>query len=128
MNTKLQRGLVGTAAILSLGAAMTMGGCNNGVQGGLSGAALGSLAGMGLGSLTGNMGVGAAAGAILGGLGGAIIGDQNARSGTYVDYGVAPIYYGGPPAPAYYPPPAPSSVYYGTGYYVRTYHGGGPDY
>jgi len=139
MNSSLRRGLIAAAA-LSMG---LMGGCNNALQGGASGAALGSLAGMGLGSLSGNMGAGAAAGAILGGLGGAIIGDQNARSGTYVDYHVAPlssttyVYGAPPPAPAYYaapppppcyrplPPPPPYRVYYG--YYGRSY-GGGCDY
>jgi hypothetical protein len=112
------------AAVLSAGAFTSMSGCNNALQGGASGAAAGALAGMGLGSLTGNMGIGAAAGAIIGAVGGAIIGDQNARSGTYVDYGLyPPPYYGGAvyaaPAPVYYGPPC--NVYYGTGYYVRTY-------
>jgi hypothetical protein len=134
------RKFVAAAALVSLGC--VLGGCNNAFQGGAAGAALGSLAGMGLGSLTGNMGAGAAAGAIIGGLGGAIIGDQNARTGTYVDYGVAPLssttyVYGAPgyPAPAayYYGPPRPAPCYrplpppvYHGGYYVRSY--GGCDY
>src|SRR5262245_59335525 len=85
MNSNLRTAAVrATAAAVCLGALMTLNGCNNALQGGASGAGLGALAGMGLGSLSGNMGAGAAAGAILGGLGGAIIGDQNARSGTYV--------------------------------------------
>jgi len=68
------------AAVIVVGAALSLGGCTNALEGSFNGAAIGSLAGMGLGSLNGNMGEGAAAGAILGGLFGGWQGYQNSLS------------------------------------------------